>query len=237
MNISLKSLFLVVFASLTVVSCSTYDEYYKSALAGDAHAQYMIGSCYDDGDGGVPGGKADKGQAAIWYRKAAEQGYAKAQNNLGILYKRGEGVPQSYEEAAKWYEKAAQQGNQYAQFNLGNLIETLYSFDYETDSPEHEKIARASEQAAYWYRLAAEQGNSGAQYKLARLYDTAACENRESKKVFINLGGNYRDTAAYRAEAEKWYKKAASQGHEQAARDYEQFKKTGSGVIVSVSAY
>ena len=32
-------------------------------------------------------------QAASWYRKAAEQGHAEAQNNLGIMYAKGWGVP------------------------------------------------------------------------------------------------------------------------------------------------
>ena len=45
-----------------------------------------------------------------WYRKAAEQGDAKAQNNLGVVYDRGEGVPQDDAEAVKWYRKAAEQG-------------------------------------------------------------------------------------------------------------------------------
>jgi hypothetical protein len=31
-------------------------------------------------------------QSATWYRKAAEQGYAKAQNNLGWAYEQGQGV-------------------------------------------------------------------------------------------------------------------------------------------------
>ena len=44
-----------------------------------------------------------------WYRKAAEQGDAKAQFNLALRYYKGEGVTQDYAEAAKWYRKAAEQ--------------------------------------------------------------------------------------------------------------------------------
>ncbi len=36
-------------------------------------------------------------------RKVAEQGYATAQFELGIMYGRGEGVPVDYREAVKWY--------------------------------------------------------------------------------------------------------------------------------------
>ena len=35
-------------------------------------------------------------EAANWYRKAALQGYAKAQHNLGNLYVIGQGVPKNY---------------------------------------------------------------------------------------------------------------------------------------------
>ena len=49
----------------------------------------------------------------------AEEGHAKAQYQIGIMYYNGEGVPQSYDEAAKWYERAAKGGDGDAQFNLG----------------------------------------------------------------------------------------------------------------------
>ena len=46
-------------------------------------------------------------QAALWYRKAAEQGNADAQLSLGYLYDDGQGVPQDYAEAYFWYYLAA----------------------------------------------------------------------------------------------------------------------------------
>ena len=49
----------------------------------------------------------------------AEQGYASAQYNLGLMYHEGVGVPQDYKTAAKWYTLAAQQGHANAQTNLG----------------------------------------------------------------------------------------------------------------------
>mgnify|MGYP001600293944 CR=1 FL=1 len=39
-------------------------------------------------------------------RKAAEQGYAKAQFNLGVMYFKGEGVIRSGAASADWYYKA-----------------------------------------------------------------------------------------------------------------------------------
>ena len=49
----------------------------------------------------------------------AEQGYASAQFNLGVMYYNGYGVLQDYKTAVKWYTLAAEQGYAYAQTNLG----------------------------------------------------------------------------------------------------------------------
>ena len=53
----------------------------------------------------------------------AEQGYAPAQYNLGIMYDNGYGVPQDYAEAMKWYRLAAEQGHTDAQYNLGLMYD------------------------------------------------------------------------------------------------------------------
>jgi uncharacterized protein len=45
-----------------------------------------------------------------WFRKAADQGYAEAQYNLGLMYEDGRGVPQDHAEAVKWWGKAAALG-------------------------------------------------------------------------------------------------------------------------------
>jgi hypothetical protein len=52
------------------------------------------------------------------YREMAEQGDAKAQYALGLMYDDGEGVLEDDKEAAKWYRKAAEQGNDLAQQKL-----------------------------------------------------------------------------------------------------------------------
>jgi len=49
----------------------------------------------------------------------AEQGYASAQYNLGVMYANGEGVIQNHKEAVKWYRLAAGQGDGEAQNSLG----------------------------------------------------------------------------------------------------------------------
>jgi TPR repeat protein len=59
-----------------------------------------------------------------WYRLAAEQGYADAQFNLGVMCDNGTGVTQDDKAAVKWYTLAAEQGDADAQSNLGVMYGT-----------------------------------------------------------------------------------------------------------------
>jgi uncharacterized protein len=65
---------------------------------------------------------------------AAEQGYAEAQYNLGVMYGNGNGVVQDYAEAVKWYRLAAEQGNAKAQNNLGVMYEYGHRAFFKTTS-------------------------------------------------------------------------------------------------------
>ena len=76
------------------------------------------------------------------FRPLAEQGDAKAQLRLSVMYALGQGVPQDDAEAMKWHHKAAEQGDALAQV----LLAFMYT---EQDDAE----------AAKWYRRAAEQGH------------------------------------------------------------------------------
>jgi len=63
----------------------------------------------------------DAAEAMERLRRAAEQGNAAAQCNLGAVYAEGLGMPQDDAEAAKWFRLSADQGDASAQFNLGNM--------------------------------------------------------------------------------------------------------------------
>ena len=56
--------------------------------------------------------------ALIEWTPLAEQGDVDAQYNLGLMYSKGEGVPQNDKTAVKWHTKAAKQGNAKAQYSL-----------------------------------------------------------------------------------------------------------------------
>ena len=55
------------------------------------------------------------------YRKAAEQGDAQAQNNLGVCYYLGYGVQKDLTQAEFWLRKAADQGHAKARKALKKL--------------------------------------------------------------------------------------------------------------------
>ncbi len=63
----------------------------------------------------------DSVQAAKWIRKAAEQGDALAQYNLGLMYYNGNEVPLDKIKAYTLWMKAARQGHEEAQHNLDIL--------------------------------------------------------------------------------------------------------------------
>jgi hypothetical protein len=60
---------------------------------------------YDHGRGVV----ANDPEAMKWFRRAADQGAARAQFNLATAYAEGHGVPQDSAQAVKWYRRAADQ--------------------------------------------------------------------------------------------------------------------------------
>ena len=113
-------------------------------LAKDAQTQFTLGWMYNNGKGVAKLGF----EAAHWYRKAADQGHADAQNNLGVMYYNGEGVRKDSAKAVKWYRKAADQGNARALFNLGLWYH------------KGEDVRKNYAEAVKWRRKAAERSHA-----------------------------------------------------------------------------
>jgi TPR repeat protein len=63
----------------------------------------------------------DTVEAAKWYRKGAEAGWAEAQYALGVCYADGEGVKEDKAEAAKWFRKAITGGYKEAEGALRRI--------------------------------------------------------------------------------------------------------------------
>ena len=102
--------------------------------------------------------RGDYATAIRGFRKAAEQGNAASQINLGHAYAEGRGAPQDYQEALKWYRKAAEQGYVPAQVHLG----TLYF--------EGRIVLQSYQESAKWFRKAADQGDALGQFNLGHMY-------------------------------------------------------------------
>ncbi len=201
--------------ALMIASCG------KLARSGDAIDQGILGDFYSTlGLWTIPGGsrQAAYNKALYWYRKAAAQGYANAQYNLGGMYFNGFGVPQDYAKAVYWYRKAAVQGFAEAQTSLGWMY-----YDYGFGVPQDYA------KAAYWYRKAAVQGVAVAQSSLGWMYDKGhgvpqdytkavywfrkAATQGNARAQFI-LGGMYDKGHGVPQDYAKtvyWYRKAATQ--------------------------
>lgn len=157
--------------------------------------------------------------ACDWYRKAAEDNNALAENNLGFFIEKGIGCEGNIEEAKKWYSKAADQNNSLAIENLGilQLHESQTSaLDFRIISLYQRLAKNGNQQAQYflgyiycegkgitrnfnegvkWYREAAKQGNPNAQFQLGELFNQGIGVGKDDK------------------EAVKWYKTAAKNGN------------------------
>ena len=73
-----------------------------------------------------------------WYRLAAEQGYANAQGNLGLMYALGDGVVADYMPAYMWLKIAASSGNKLAIKNIDAIAKRMTP----TDISSAQKLAR-----------------------------------------------------------------------------------------------
>ena len=150
----------------------------------------------------------------------AEQGNVDGQRNLGMLHYLGLGVPKDSKEAEKWWKLAAEQGEDFSQYQLGLM---------------HFK------EAEKWMKLSAEQGNADAQFTLGLMhlgelgetedYPGETEDHKEAEK-WIKLSAEQKNADAQcllgdmylegmgvtedYAEAIKWWKLAAEQGHERA---------------------
>ncbi|MBR0251364.1 MAG: SEL1-like repeat protein [Synergistaceae bacterium] len=99
--------------------------------------------------------------------QSAENGDAKSQYHLGVLYHDGKSVDQNYVQAAYWYRKAAEQGHNKAQLYLG----LLYSKGY--------GVPRNYDEAVKWLTLSSENGNDKANDFLEDILNAQEADNNE----------------------------------------------------------
>ena len=95
---------------------------------------YDLGRMYEFGRGVAK----NDAEAVKWYRKAAEQGFARAQLNLGRMYFEGLGVAKDFAVAYKWFLLAGARGDERAQKAIP-LIEGLLT---PSQQAEGQRLAR-----------------------------------------------------------------------------------------------
>jgi len=179
----------------------SFEELTQKAEQGDVGAQYLLGTMYYIGKGGIvpdfmaaskwvkgtiyydeKGIKQDINEAGKWVKKAADQGDSDAQYLLGNMYYDGQGAPQDFKEAREWIGKAADQGNADAHYFLG----WMHYWGKGTKQDFKEAIK--------WHKKAAELGHIYSQLALANMYFDGKGVQQDKE------------------EAVKWYKKVAELG-------------------------
>jgi hypothetical protein len=110
-------------------------------------------------DGGNFYQEGDYAHALTAWQPLAAQGNAEAQNNLGLLYLDGKGVPRNLPEAVHYFQLSAAAGSALGQNNLGGLYR------------DGNGLARDFAKAVRWFAASASQGNSAGMYNLGLMYE------------------------------------------------------------------
>lgn len=151
-------------ATSDVTSKPSIEELRRRAEAGDHAAEWQLGSRYETGSG-VP---KDLPQSMMWYRRAAADGYAEAQNSLGSIAQ----AEHDYPTALAWYRKAADQGHATALNNLGYLYDLGLG------------VAQDRQHAFELYGQSADGGEPRAMLNIAVMYGAGQLGPKDLMKAY-----------------------------------------------------
>jgi hypothetical protein len=98
-----------------------FSAWHALAIAGDVRAQIAVAGMHRSGEGRP----IDFGEAARWYRRAAEARDPIAQLNYAELLETGRGLRRDPNAAWDWYDRAARQGNAWAAARRARLGDRL----------------------------------------------------------------------------------------------------------------
>ena len=134
-----------------------------------------------DGAKAFQGGQYNRA-LALW-RPLAVQGNPVAQNNLGIMYLDGKGVPQNMSEAVRYLSLSAAAGSSLGHNNLGGLYR------------DGKGVPRYYARAMQWFNASASQGNSAGMYNMGLMYELGQGVKQDPFRAYM------------------WYSLAADQGN------------------------
>jgi TPR repeat protein/serine/threonine protein kinase len=161
-------------------------------------------------------------RACVLYRESGGLGHVGAQNQLGLCFASGQGMPKDEVEAYNWFRRAAEGGNAIGQYNLAQAFATGNG------------IARHYESAVHWARKSAEQGYPKGLCRLGLFYrdgEGVAADAAEAARLFRQgadkgdewcmalLAEAYEKGAGIAKNARQarlWYERAAAKGYEPA---------------------
>ncbi len=145
------------------------------------------------------------------FKTVAAAGDENAQYNVGLMYLKGQGVPENPEEASRWFHRAAMQGQVDAQSFLGAL------------HADGQGVPQDYALAAYWLTQAAEAGHPAAQTFLGQLYFDGLGVARDYVQAYVWFSlaeaNGYRESQAWREKAET---RMSGSQHEEAVRRVEE---------------
>ncbi|MGH8509751.1 MAG: tetratricopeptide repeat protein [Gammaproteobacteria bacterium] len=128
------------------------------------------------------------------FKTVAATGDKNAQYNVGLMYLKGQGVPENPEEASRWFRRAAVQGQVDAQSFLGAL------------HADGQGVHQDYSLAAYWLTRAADAGHLAAQSFLGQLYfdGLGVAQDYVQAYVWFSLAEarGYPESQAWREKAE-----------------------------------
>ena len=150
-----KTAFLIAVLLLGLSGIS-WSEDYDSALQAYKEGDYLV--------------------ALAAYEALAANGDANAQNDLGVMYSLGEGVPRNALKAMKWYRLAAEQGHADAQVSLGWMF--VYGYGESPCSEGVNPLALTADQGGALSPAAAR----GISRSRATMQEMSSIENRVEEK-------------------------------------------------------
>jgi TPR repeat protein/serine/threonine protein kinase len=167
--------------------------------------------------------KKNAERACTLYREAGKLGHVGAQNQIGLCFATGRGMPRDATEAYAWFRRSAEGGNAIGQFNLAHAFATGAG------------VTRHPESAVEWARKSAEQGYPKGMCRLGLLIrdgEGVAADPKQALALFEKgaakqdewcmalLGEVFENGLGVEknlALARRWYERAAAKGYEAAA--------------------
>jgi TPR repeat protein len=202
-NASLRPLWSALLVGLLVTSTTP-----RAVVAQDAPTNVSSASADENAQKGYEAYQRKDFQTALsFFHRAADQGSARAQFSIGLMYREGAGVQKNDAQALAWFRMAADHGYAQAQNKMGFLYK-------DGEGGVRQDFA----QALSWFRKAADQGDPTGQFLLGSMY-------MYGYGVQIDI-----------PQALRWFQKAADNGNSAAENTLGQMYELGAGVPKNLAA-